>query len=166
MMNRLKQMSSRLTLLLLFPALILGSCSDVEFNNPAFQADLNYELWRATAYNASYDDFGNLVITGANSFETVILTLTSNTTGTFELGPEQTSKAEFIDGFGTRFSTAIVPDEEVSIYTDLGRVELTQVNGNTNTFTGRFYFEAFDAQGQNPQALSNGVFFEVKLKEN
>ena len=158
--------SNRVFGVLIMIGLLVSNCSDVQFNNPAFQADVNYELWRATSFSAKYDPTGNLVITGTNNFETVILTLTSASVGVRSLGPDNSSRAEYIDGFGTTFSTAVEPDEDVSVYRDLGQVEITSRNESNNTFTGTFFFEAFDPDGQNPQALSNGIFFEVQLKED
>ena len=144
----------------------LVSCDGTEFNNPAFQADLNYNLWRADAFSANYDASGNLVIRGTNNIETVILTLQNANVGTQRLGTLYNSKADFIDGFGTVFTTAIEPDEEVSIYLDLGEVEITQINTASNRVSGNFYFTAYDEEGQNPVGLSNGIFFEVKIQEN
>ena len=146
--------------------LMLVSCDDTEFNSPAFQADLNYNLWRADAFSARYNASGNLVISGTNNIETVILTLENNTVGTQELGSLYPSRAEFIDGFGTVFTTAVEPDENESIYLDLGQVEITQINTSSNRVSGNFYFTAYDEEGQNPVGLSNGIFFEVKIREN
>lgn len=144
-------------------SLFLTACDDTEFSNPAFQADLNYELWRANSFSASYDSSGNLVIRGTNTIETVVLTLTTDNVGSIDLGPDFDSKAEFIDGFGTVFTTAIEPDEEVSVYRDLGLVEITSKNQSTNTITGNFFFIAYDNNGQNPMGLSNGIFFEIQI---
>jgi hypothetical protein len=150
-------------LILILSFLSFASCEDTKFSSPGFQADLNYELWIADSFSASYNDAGELVITATNNIETVELTLTSDNVGSIDLGPDFNSKAEFIDGFGTVFSTAVVPDEEVSIYRELGVVEITSRNTSTNTITGNFYFQAYDADGRNPMGLSNGVFFQIAI---
>lgn len=142
------------------------ACNDLEFSNPAFQADINYETWRADAFSATYNGQGQLVITGTNNFETVTLTLNSDIVGTQKLGPDYNSVADYVDGFGTRYSTSVEPDESVSVYRDLGEVEISSIDTASNTFTGSFYFEAFDAEGKNPQGLSAGVFFNVQLKQD
>ena len=145
---------------------ILSSCEDTEFSNPAFQADLNYELWLAENFSATYNDMGDLVITGSNTVETIVLTLASDNVGSMDLGPDYNSKAEYIDGFGTVFSTAVEPDEEVSIYRDLGMVEITAINTSSNTITGSFYFTGYDEDGRNPVGLSNGIFFQIRIRNN
>jgi hypothetical protein len=146
---------------------LMSGCNEVEFNNPAFQADLNNQLWRASSFRAIYNDAGALVITGTNNVETVILTLETDELGSIELSPSSNSRAEFMDGSGQVFSTAVFPDESVSVYTDLGVVNITsRSDGSTTTFTGDFFFVAYDQEGFNPVGLSNGVFFEVRLKED
>lgn len=159
----LAMIRSKVVFQLCLVAFLLTSCNEVEFNNPAFQADINYKVWRADTFQASFNADGDLVITGTNNFETVILTLQSDEVGSTGLGPDWNSKGEFIDGLGKRYTTNIEPDETVSVYRDLGRVEITSKNETTNTYTGNFYFEAFDENGQNPVGVSNGIFFEVKL---
>jgi hypothetical protein len=145
---------------------LLFSCNEVEFNNPALQADLNNELWRATSFSASYDASGSLVISGTNNIETLVLTLPSDELGSQDLGPEEGAKAVFTDGFGTKYSTAVLPDESASVYTDLGVVNLTEKNTAGNTITGDFFFVAYDEEGLESVGLSNGIFFELVINEN
>jgi len=146
-----------------FCLMSLTACEDTKFSDPAFQADLNYELWLAEAFRASYNANGDLVITATNAIETVELTLASDNVGTIDLGPDYQSEAKFIDGFGSVFSTAVEPDEEVSIYRDLGVVDITSRNTARNTITGNFYFTAYDEEGRNPVGLSNGIFFQIAI---
>ena len=139
-----------------------SSCSNVEFNNPAFQADLNNNLWKAEVFSASYDEDENLIITATNNIETLVLTVQLDNVGANGLGPDWKSKAEFIDSFGNIYTTDIEPDETISIYRDLGRINITSKDEASNTFTGDFYFIAYDENGQNPIGMSNGLFLNVK----
>jgi hypothetical protein len=96
----------------------------------------------------------------------LILTLPSAEIGPQDLGPEEGAKAVFIDGFGTKYSTAVLPDESASVYTDLGVVNLTEKNAAGNTITGDFFFVAYDEEGLESVGLSNGIFFELLINEN
>lgn len=141
----------------------MSSCSDVEFNNPAFQADLNNRLWRAETFKASKDENGNLIITATNNIQSIVLTIQPEGFSGATLGPDWNSKAEFFDEFGNVYTTDIDPDENVSVYRDLGEIEFSSNVDSSNAITGNFYFVAYDENGQNPVGLSNGIFLNVKL---
>jgi Family of unknown function (DUF6252) len=144
--------------------LTIFSCGDeVEFNSPAFQGDRANELWRAKAFSASIDVNGFLTITGTNNIETINLRVPSVTTGTFTVGDVNSIEAEYIDGFGTRFTTNNRPDPSVSIYPEYGEIEIEDIDVTKRTFTGKFNFLAFDASGLNSVGYANGIFFKVPL---
>jgi hypothetical protein len=150
--------------LLIGLSLLLSSCENLEFRESAFQADIDYQLWMADSFSAAYNNNGQLVITGTNNAETIILSLTNDAPGTYLLGPDEESKAEIEDGFGTLFSTAVVPDEEVSVYQELGTVIITERSNSPDRLTGEFFFIAYDAEGKNPTGVSNGIFFQVPVR--
>ncbi len=151
-------------ILLALVALTICSCGDeVEFNTPAFQGDRANQLWRAEAFSASINENGVLTITGTNNIETVNLRVPSVSEGTYVTGSVDAIEAEYIDGFGTRFSTNNRPDETVSIYPELGEIIIEEIDLISATFTGTFRFLAFDAEGLNSVGYTNGIFFKVPL---
>ncbi len=151
-------------LLLSLVFLTLFSCGDeIQFNTPAFQGDRENELWRAKAFSASIEANGFLTISGSNNFETITLRVPSVTEATFIVGNIQTIEAEYIDGFGTTFSTNNRPDESVSIYPELGEISIEEIDFINATFTGTYRFLAFDASGLNSVGFTNGIFYKVPL---
>jgi hypothetical protein len=151
-------------LLLSLVFLTLFSCGDeVQFNTPAFQGDRENELWRAKAFSASIAANGFLTITGTNNFETVNLIMPAVTESTFIVGEIDAIEAEYIDGFGTVFSTNNRPDESVSIYPELGEIIIEEIDFVNATFTGTYRFLAFDASGLNSVGFTNGIFYKVPL---
>jgi len=153
--------------------LTVFSCGDeVQFNSPAFQGDRENALWRAKAFSASIADNGFLTITGINNGETVMLRVPSVTENTFIVGDVNTIEAEYVDGFGTIFSTNNRPHEDVSIYPELGEIIIEEIDFINRTFTGTFRFLAFDATGINSDGFptgynsvgfTNGIFYKVPL---
>ena len=150
-------------LLLLILATTYGCSNEIEFNTPAFQGNKNNQLWRAVAFNASVNAQGNLIITGTNNFETVRLIVPSATLGTYVVGEVNTIEAQYIDAEGEVYSTNNIPDEEVSVYPELGEIIVEEIGENNSYVTGTFRFLAFTANGQNSVGYSRGIFFKVPL---
>ena len=142
---------------------VLGCGDEVQFNTPAFQGDRANELWRAKAFSASIDANGFLTITGTNNIETVNLRVPSVSLGTFVVGNVNSMEAEYIDGFGTRFTTNNRPDPSVSVYQELGEIVIEDIDVTNNRLTGTFRFLAFDASGLNSVGYTNGIFFKVPI---
>ncbi|WP_296380656.1 DUF6252 family protein [Winogradskyella sp.] len=152
-------------ILLFLVFLTVFSCGDeVEFNTPAFQGDRTNELWRAKAFSASIEANGFLTITGTNNIETVNLRVPSVTTATFTVGDVNTIEAEYVDGFGTTFSTNNRPDPSVSVYPELGEITIDEIDRTNSTFSGTYRFLAFDASGLNSIGYTNGIFYKVPLR--
>jgi len=144
--------------------LTVYSCGDeVQFNTPAFQGDRANKLWRAKVFSASIDDNGFLTIMGTNNVETVTLRVPSANEATFIVGNVNAIEAEYVDGFGTTFSTNNRPDSEVTIYPELGEIVIEEIDMANGTFTGTFRFLAFDSSGLNSVGYTNGIFFKVPL---
>ncbi|WP_299105690.1 DUF6252 family protein [uncultured Winogradskyella sp.] len=144
--------------------LTVFSCGDeVQFNSPAFQGDRENELWRATSFTASIETNGFLTITGSNNYETVNLRVPSASENTFIVGEVDLMEAEYLDGFGTTFSTNNRPDESVSIYPELGEIIISEIDLVNKTFTGTYRFLAFDEDGLNSIGFTNGIFYKVPL---
>ena len=151
-------------ILLSLTFLTVPSCGDeVQFNSPAFQGDRANQLWRAKAFSASIDASGFLTITGTNNTETVNLRVPSAIEGTYITGSVNAIEAEYIDGFGTVYSTNNKPDHSVSVYPELGEIVIEEIDLVRSTFTGTFRFLAFDASGLNSVGYSRGIFFKVPL---
>ncbi|MBT8323993.1 MAG: hypothetical protein KJO22_04705 [Bacteroidia bacterium] len=154
-------------MLLLFTAVTLYNCSnEIEFNSPAFQASKDYQLWRAVGFSASIDSEGALTLTGTTNFETVNLKVPSAMVGTFTVGETSSIEAQFIDVNGVVFSTNNRPDEDVSVYPELGEIIIEEIEGSNDTFTGTFRFLAFDPAGETSVGFSSGIFFKVPRISN
>lgn len=148
--------------LLLITLLTLMSCGDeVEFNSPALQGNKDYALWRASFYSASINENGYLTIQGGNNIETLLLKVPTVAVGTYTLGDVNSMEARFTDLNGVVYSTNNRPHPSVSIYPEYGEIEITEINNNT--FTGTFYFLAFDESGLNSVGFNEGIFYKVPL---
>ena len=144
--------------------LTVFSCSDdVQFNSPAFQGDRANKLWRAKAFSARIEANGFLTLTRSNNIETINLRVPSVSEATFVVGNVDAQEAEYLDGFGTRFSTNNRPDPSVSIYPELGEIVIDEIDFVNATFTGTYRFLAFDASGLNSVGYTNGIFYKVPL---
>jgi hypothetical protein len=151
-------------ILLTLVFLTIYSCGDeVQFNTPAFQGDRANELWRAKAFSASIAPNGFLTITGTNNIETISLRIPTVIEATFVVGDVNTIEAEYIDGFGTKFSTNNRPDPTISIYPELGEINIDEIDLVNRTFTGTYRFLAFDEDGLTSVGYTNGIFFKVPL---
>ncbi|WP_179313529.1 DUF6252 family protein [Winogradskyella undariae] len=140
------------------------SCGDeVKFNTPAFQGDRENALWRAKAFSASVEANGYLTITGTSNYETVELIVPSVIESEFNVGEIDVVEAKYTDGFGTEFSTTNTPDESVSVYPELGKIIIEEIDVVNKTFTGTYRFLAFDASGMNSVGFTNGIFYKVPL---
>ncbi|WP_299366188.1 DUF6252 family protein [Winogradskyella sp.] len=153
----------KLILLTLIFLTAYGCGDEVEFNSPAFQGDRANQLWRARAFSASIEVSGALTITGTNNVETINLRVPSAIEGTYVVGNVNAIEAEYIDAFGTVFSTNNRPDPSVSVYPELGEIVIEEIDLTQGAFTGTFRFLAFDASGLNSVGYSRGIFFRVPL---
>ncbi len=148
--------------------LLIFNCGDnVEFNSPAFQADRENRLWRASGFSASIDSNGFLTISGTASGETINLIVPSVTEGTFVVGDVSTIKANYESGFGVLFSTVNNPqlntDPANPVNPEFGEINIDEIDITNGSFTGTFRFLAFDASGENSVGFTNGIFFKVPL---
>ncbi len=142
--------------------LVLTSCAkEIEFNSPSFQGNREYGLWKAEFMSADIDDNGVLMIRASRNTETVILIIPSSANGIYPFGENNSMEAQYIDDNGVVYSTNNRPDPSVSIYPEIGYLNL---NGMDNTnFTGTFEFLAFDETGLNAIGFNVGEFYRVPL---
>lgn len=148
---------------LLIAVLTLNSCQDdVKFNSPALQANKNYELWRATYFEAVLDDNGKLTITARGRNEEMIFMLSSLQEGTYSLSDMSVSKIDFVDSDKVLYSTSHKPDPETNSYPEIGKFTISKIKGNT--ITGSFRYIAFTADGINSVGFNEGIFYELPVK--
>lgn len=145
---------------LLIAVLTLVSCGDeVEFSTPALQGNKNYELWRAEFFNATLGQGGQLTIVGGNNIEDISFVLPSANVGTYLLSDTSAGRADFVDFNGVEYSTANTPDPSVTLYPEIGEVEITE--SVAGYVTGTFRFIAFTDDGLNSVGFNEGIFYRV-----
>ena len=145
--------------------LTLTNCSDeIEFNNPAIQANKNGDFWRAS-YQAVDIDNGGWVIEGGNYVETVQLITFNDTRGTFELGGENNPNiAIFRDAQGVVYSTANEPNPELSVYPAEGVIIVDDItNDDPKRIRGTFWFTAYSNDGTKAINFNQGVFYMAPI---
>ncbi len=146
-------------------ALSLGfmACeSDVKFNNPAFEAERNYETaWKANDFSASVNE-GALMITATDGVETLVLRSAAyNFGGKYDLGVVESYRAKLVheleDGKELVFETGA---NKGSGYIEFAPIE-DQVPG---TITGKFVVAL---RGANDSIVSfqKGIFYRVPMEE-
>ena len=140
---------------------LTGCTNEVEFNTPSFQGNRDYGLWKAEFMSASIDNNGFLTLSAGRNMETVYLNIPSTAVGIYNFGEVDAIEAIYIDTDGTVYSTNNRPDPSISIYPEIGFLNLDDVSG-TN-LTGTFEFLAFDASGLNAIGFNVGKFFRVPL---
>ena len=150
----------KITLLFLTLLTILSCGDEVEFNTPGFSGNKNYNLWRATYYNAVVNN-GKLNITAGNNSEEMRIQLSSPAAGTYLLTDTSFSKADFTDFEVIEYSTSNPPDPSVSLYPEIGEVIITE---STSTYiTGTFRFIAFTADGLKSVGFNEGDFYRIPI---
>lgn len=151
--------------IIVFIAVItLYGCGDeIQFNNPALQANKDGEHWKALFY-ASDIDFGGFLVEGGNNIETIQLFTFNDTRGTFELGGDTDNVAIFRDANGVVYSTANTPDPSLSVYPPNGQIIVDDISNTTpKTIRGTFWFNAYTADGLNYINFNEGVFYNIPL---
>jgi small nuclear ribonucleoprotein (snRNP)-like protein len=111
-------------------ATALFSCqSDVEFNDPAFQARINNTTWKANLKSATIVD-GQLTLNGTSQHYNLMLKTSSAAVGTYFLGTtNQTNKAIYT-------SVSSTNDEQYTTGINAGSVyEVVLQNGGNNYVT-------------------------------
>ncbi|GGI55878.1 DUF6252 family protein [Winogradskyella haliclonae] len=154
-------------LLVLLVSIFFGCADDVEFNNPAVQANFESQSWRGVAFSAATQD-GGLVIRAIRGTETLLLFTTRTDAGDYPLGGTNQSEARYTAADGTVYSTLNnqAPNPPPVQFTSDGLITITNVDLVNNTATGEFWFNAFTADGLNSVNFIDGVFFRVPILQN
>ena len=91
---------------LFIASLVLSACTtDIQTNNPAFQAKFNDATWRANDARVSIDGDGRFVITAYTQYETIVLRASSSDLGTYVLGSTNQDSYASYDFDGLEFSS-------------------------------------------------------------
>lgn len=140
---------------------LLGCGDDVEFNTPAFQANKNYELWRATSFNSAPAVLGGISITAGINGEVMTFSLPSSSVNTYLFNTTSSSRAEFIDFEDTEYSTINLADPDVSLYPETGEVNITE--STSGYISGTFRFIAYSADGLKSIGFNEGEFYRIPV---
>ncbi|MCK7589135.1 DUF6252 family protein [Subsaxibacter sp. CAU 1640] len=147
--------------LLFLTLLTIWSCGDeVEFNTPGFSGNKNYNLWRATYFSAFIQN-GNLKIIAGNNNEEMSFYLSSSNANTYVLSDTSASRADFVDFEDIEYSTSNPPDPSVSLYPEIGQVEITE--STASYVTGTFRFIAFTDDGLQSVGFNEGDFYRIPI---
>lgn len=149
--------------LIFLTLLTLWSCSDeVQFNTPGFQGNKNYNLWRATFFNAVVNADGLTIIAGNNSEEmTLRLASAAVSPNPYLLTDTSFARAEFTDFENIDYSTSNPPDPSVSLYPEIGEVFITE--STPEYISGDFRFIAFTADGLKSVGFNEGTFYRIPI---
>jgi Family of unknown function (DUF6252) len=139
---------------------LLSCQDDVTFNNPAFQAVINNELWKANFKSAILDRSGAIIIKGTSQFDNLELNIASSAVGTYKLGTvNQNTMATFfpIKGGAPAYSTGITKGSANSV---------TLIN-NGSGYSSGFIVPTTGGSGTGLKvdvvANTNGQITEVKI---
>ncbi|MES2812030.1 MAG: DUF6252 family protein [Bacteroidota bacterium] len=140
---------------------VLSSCQDdVIFNNPAFQATINNEVWKANLKSAIKERSGVMVIKGTSQYDNLELNISSSNVGTYKLGTvNQSNVASFypVNNEDVFYSTGITEGS-------VNEIKLT--NGGTG-YTTASIVSTSGGSGTglkvNITAGSNGVITKVEI---
>jgi hypothetical protein len=157
------------TVLLLFAALILNSCSQsINFNNVAYQGLKNNFFWEAAEYEAKLATNGTIIITGKNTTDSMILFLNAAGKGTYTLGNNNSVKAiytEALNGKVSTFDTTLSrPGGSDGTINGEGKVEIVANDGAI--ISGKFDFDAVNVDPTSDQVYVNfkkGVFNNIPI---
>ncbi|WP_177762776.1 DUF6252 family protein [Flavobacterium sp. I3-2] len=140
-----------------------GCEDDVKFNDPSFQAQRNYKLWRATNSVAEVKD-GTLRVYGTDGVESLVMTIPNYSFGaTYDFGNNETNIA-----------TYRIIDENISYVFKTGynlgggHLTLDPVEKQVPGFiSGTFLVKASRVEGGVvvDMKLDQGVFFRIPLRE-
>ncbi|MEH6406236.1 MAG: DUF6252 family protein [Leeuwenhoekiella sp.] len=140
-------------ILFLFLLALLASCSDdIQDNSPAIQGVRDTILYRSAVNRAQRVNQGVLVI-GSNNDEKLSLSISNYNEGTFTLGADESSSAQYNNAKGKVFST---------IYDGEGEIIVSRIADSTITGTFRFRAGSFSDDSTNV-VFTKGVFYKVPI---
>ena len=146
-------------------ALSFLSCQDdIQSSTPAFQGLQQGDfVWRSTTRVATVQASGVLSISGSDGVGTMIISLPDASVGTYALGEGKLYTVTFTEE-NTTYSTQN-NGTEYPVYLGDGQVTVEEVNAETKTLKGSFYFNAYDSTGTKYLNFSEGVFYNLSYTE-
>ena len=146
-------------------ALSFLSCQDdIQSSTPAFQGLQQGDfVWRSTTRVATVQASGVLSISGSDGVGTMIISLPDASVGTYALGEGKLSTVTFTEE-NTTYSTQN-NGTEYPVYLGDGQVTVEEVNAETKTLKGSFYFNSYDSTGTKYLNFSEGVFYNLRYTE-
>ena len=139
---------------LLLIGLLLFSCEDTEFNDPAFEGLLNNTFWDASSVLAIRNLDGTVTINASRGMEQVSLRL-EGVAGTYTLGPTSEQVARYSIGEELAYSTSL----------ENGTGEVIVENINEEFISGTFSFLAVQIRTENQVFMQQGTFFQIPFVE-
>lgn len=140
-----------------------GCEDDVKFNDPSFQAQKDYKLWRATNSVAEVKD-GTLRVYGTDGIESLVMTIPNYSFGaTYDFGTNETNIATY----------RIVDEDVTHVYKTGynlggGHLSLDPVEKQVPGFiSGTFLVKTSRVSGSVVEdvKLDQGIFFRIPLRE-
>ncbi|MDN3722779.1 DUF6252 family protein [Aequorivita sp. SDUM287046] len=121
-------------LFVLFAAISIISCEDIESNDVALQANVDNNLYRSNDARAALNEDGSLTIQGFTDEESMTLHVSRLSEGNFTIAEGLPNFAIFEDVGGSIYTTR--PNGE-------GVITISEVNEANKTLSGTFRFNAF-----------------------
>lgn len=144
---------NKLFYLLIALGLLVSSCgNNVEFNDPAFQGEIDGIFWKADQYTLGSNQDGHIIITGIGNGQQVSIKFPDPSVGTYQISGGINVAAEYIittSGLTDVYSTLVVGE---------GTIKVTEAS--SNGFSGEFNFRAF--KGDQEISVAFGSFYRIK----
>ncbi|HLT49653.1 MAG TPA: DUF6252 family protein [Aequorivita sp.] len=138
-------------LFVLFAALSLISCEDIETNDVALQANVDNNFYKSTDARAALNEDGSLTIQGFTDEESLTLHVSRLAEGNFTIAEGLPNYAIYEGIGGSIYTTR--PNGE-------GVVTISEVNEANKTLSGTFNFNAF-LPGIDTIYVSKGALYNV-----
>jgi hypothetical protein len=149
-----------LAIFLIFALSFFRCQDDIQTSSPTLQGIQHGDfLWKATSRSATVDSTGGLTISGTDGFGTMTIVLPTASAGTFTLGKGKVPTITFSQE-NTTYSTQN-DGVEYPVYLSDGSVSIEEVNAETKTMKGTFYFNSYDSTGTKYMNFSEGVFYNL-----
>ena len=140
-------------LLLLFSALLLQACDNIETNEAALQANVQSDFFKAFTSSATMDeDDLSITITAQSDSQEMILHTSWRAMQEYSVGLDTESYASFKDADGNIVTTNTEGSE--------GTITITSRNDNSQEVSGKFQFNCV-IPGLDTIVVHKGIFYSV-----
>lgn len=136
-----------------------GCGEDLEFNTPGFQALVDGQYnWKSGSQVLKVED-GNLVITGRETTDELNIVLPSTNVGTYTISSTSSAYITYSRN-GISYSTQ---NNGTGSPAYLSEGEVVIQEAGAGSITGTFWFNAFDATGEQTVNFSRGVMYRLPV---